>query len=295
MFRLACALVGSACLLGTVTVAREQDRPGAPVPGLLAAAGAYLDRFAHDISAVVIEEDYTQEVRERGSVTTRHLQSDLMVVGDVEDGLIQLRDVFEVDGKPVRDRDNRLARLLGGRTRDLLTQGRRIAAESARYNINPGIVAVNRTLNLPMAALGFLRTVNQRRSRFELAGARTIDGRTGQIVHFVETGVPRLIGSHAGAPAEGAFAIDPATGAVLASDLIVVDGGGGSFVRASFHVVYTPDPATAFWVPASMTEAYDVRNGQNLPVASITGRAAYSNVRRFNVAVEEKAREPDQQ
>ena len=58
---------------------------------------------------------------------------------------IPFRDVLEVDGREVGDREARLTRLFLQPAPDALTRAREIAAESARYNIG----RVVRTVNLP--------------------------------------------------------------------------------------------------------------------------------------------------
>ena len=65
------------------------------------------------------------------------------------------RDVFEVDHIPIRDREQRLAKLFLGNKTDSETQerARAIADESARYNLG----AVQRTINNPVFALMFLQ------------------------------------------------------------------------------------------------------------------------------------------
>jgi hypothetical protein len=82
----------------------------------------------------------------------RELKSDLLLVklGD-ENFWMQFRDVFEVDRKPVRDRDQRLAKLFIEAKADARTQADSIQQESARYNLGP----LMRTINVPIMALLF--------------------------------------------------------------------------------------------------------------------------------------------
>jgi hypothetical protein len=251
-------------------------------------AGAYLERFSQEISGVVMEEDYVQQLRLR-MVTSRHLRSDFMVVADTDQGLVELRDVFEVDGKPVRDRDDRLARLFGGRQRNVMDQARRITAESSRFNLNGEGVDISRTLNLPMAALVFLRTNNLSRSVFRFDGQTTVHDRRVRVVRFRETAMPRLIGSYTNYPAEGTFWIDPETGLVAATELLFTSGRGNAQVAASFHVTYAPSAGSTSWLPKQMDEHYDVR-GPGITGATLDSVAKYSNVRHFNVSVEEQSR-----
>ena len=75
---------------------------------------------------------------------------------------VQFRDVFEVDGQPVRDREERLARLFLSRDVTTAKQVEEIRSESARYNIG----RTGRTMNVPVLPLSVLAPGSQRRFRF---------------------------------------------------------------------------------------------------------------------------------
>jgi VWFA-related protein len=147
----------------------------APVPPALLAnsvlrtAASYLQQYEHDVSALVAEEDYVQRLpNDRQS---RRLRSDMLIILDQVAGWVGFRDVFEVDGKPVHDRDERLAKLFLKPNANSFAQARRIVEESSRFNLNPAIGGVNRTINQPLLALKFLRAANQARSTFAIDNA----------------------------------------------------------------------------------------------------------------------------
>src|SRR3954471_8415730 len=99
----------------------------------------YVVRYRQDVSGVVAEERYVQDAdrSDRPFVTHRELKSDLLLVrteGGPE-AYVQFRDVFEVDGDPVRDRTNRLAALFTNPRDDAKKKAAAIMNESARYNI----------------------------------------------------------------------------------------------------------------------------------------------------------------
>src|SRR4051812_32033914 len=87
---------------------------------VLQRAGAYATRVREQLSGVVAEETYIQNLRwaigvevtldGKGAtpVTRRTLRSDLLMVR-ADDRHVEFRDVFEVDGNTVRDRQNWLA------------------------------------------------------------------------------------------------------------------------------------------------------------------------------------------
>ena len=98
-----------------------------------------------------------------------NLTSDLALVhaaGSAE--WVQFRNVFEVDGSPIRDRTERLTSLFVTPSGDTAAQVARINAESARYNLGD----VDRNLNTPFFALQVLRSDQQPRFRFRLTSKR---------------------------------------------------------------------------------------------------------------------------
>src|SRR3954449_11755606 len=140
-------------------------------------AGDYVTAYERTFVGVVAEESYRQEIRGAGRTDQRgfavegrserrDLKSDVLLVrAPAGDRWIQFRDVFEVDGKAVRDRDERLTKLFLQPSADRLRQEEDIAAASARYNIG----AVNRTVNLPVLALDVLDPRNRAWFTFHLA------------------------------------------------------------------------------------------------------------------------------
>src|SRR3954471_3608534 len=117
--------------------AAAEDRP--PLQTLLARVSDYVVRYQKEISGVVMEERYVQDSdkSDRPFVTHRELKSDLLLVrteGGTE-AYVQFRDVFDVDGDPVRDRTNRLAALFTNPRDDAKKKAAAIMNESARYNI----------------------------------------------------------------------------------------------------------------------------------------------------------------
>ena len=85
------------------------------------------------------------------------------------DAWMAFRDVFDVDGKPVRDRGERLAQLFLNRSMSTDRQIRKILDESARYNIGD----IQRNVNTPVYPLLFLETANQFRFKFKQTKERT--------------------------------------------------------------------------------------------------------------------------
>ncbi len=251
---------------------------------LLAAAGRYLDGFAQAVDGLVIAEDYVQQSHLQ-VVMARHLKSDLTVTNDPTLGLVEFRDVFDVDGKPVRDRENRVIDLFTHPNPNAMAQARRIVAEGARFNLES--TAVQRTLNLPMAALAFLRTPNQSRSVFDNKGSDSVHGRHATVLRFREKVRPRLIGSKDDAPADGLFWLDPDTGEVLQSELDLDSHIATTGVKASIVVTYHDVESLKLWLPEEMTETYTITNTLGQQIGTLSGHASYSDFRKFEISTEQ--------
>ena len=138
---------------------------------VLARAADYVTEFRRQLSGMVAEERYEQRARKpsadyRRSLYDeqhRELRSDFLLVRRAgEERHFEFRDVFEVDGRPVRDREERLTRLFLDESASAARQIWQIASESARYNIG----FVTRTLNTPTLALLLLLSEYQPRVVF---------------------------------------------------------------------------------------------------------------------------------
>jgi hypothetical protein len=277
--RLIAPVMLSALMLGSVSASSHQS--AAPtLESLLRDAAAYLEQYGRDVASVIAQEEYEQRVDVDGRMSRRTLVAEFLVLSD-QTGWVEFRDVFQVDGQRVRDRDERLVRLFADAGADARAQGRRIADESARFNLNAQNWRIPRTLNVPMTALRYLRREHQSRSAFQL-------GRVSKSVATVrfkekET-LPPLIGSNQSARAQGTFWIEVATGRVVKTDLTIK----GDSLTANFIVDYADQPSLRLWLPSMMNEAYIIRatglegpDGPRIPYVS--GHATYTNYRQFTV------------
>src|SRR3954462_9104403 len=187
---IACSVV----CMAAATLSASQSAPAAPLDVLLPRMFAYVEQFLRDFGGMVSEEQYIQSVRQaagfsRGD-TRRELKSDFLLVNVPGQGWTPFRDVFEADGRQIRDRQDRLTSLfLTGTTPGALDQARRIMDEGARYNIGGG----TRNINVPTLALMYLGPDTRSGVRFSEGKAdRPAEGR---IIEFVEVQRPTLIGT----------------------------------------------------------------------------------------------------
>ncbi len=282
-------------IAGVVVAFWAGARPSGQAPALkdvLKLSAAYVERFQQQLSQIVSEETYAQTVVNTSRLTnsmlllpSRTLRSDLILVRSAEENrFVELRDVFEVDGKPVRDRQARLERLLGANSTAAGSQIAAIIQESARYNVG----TIQRNVNTPLLALMFLQDNYQDRFTFKHVTKETPVFKESGDREFNEAPVFRVstemwtieyqerkngtvirTPSGGNLPARGRFWIDPSTGAVLISEMIV-DGAG---VIATVTVSYQSEPLMGFLVPIEMRESY-LRYGER-----ITGHAVYGKFR----------------
>jgi hypothetical protein len=277
----------------TAAAAGAQTADVVTLNQLLQRAGVYVLDFEARFSSVVTEEHYIQESTDarnnlpssrtaplttggtQPNIRRRELKSDFLLVKlPTFDQWLPFRDVFEVDKRSVRDREDRLSKLFLRPTGSTLEQARQIMEESARYNIGN----VQRTINLPVFALAVLRPVSQPRVRFSKAKLDPTIGPDVYVVEYREHTSPALIRGPRGREmfCHGRFWIEAPTGRVLKSELIVDDPA----VRASVTTRYKVDQAYGLAVPVDMKEDYGLPNG-----ARVTGVATYGNFRRFDVQV----------
>lgn len=270
-----------------------------PVEVILDRAAAYLESYGEAVSGVVGEENYLQRLAsgfvQRGARDDRErrLVSDIAFMSDPVEGWIEFRDVQFVNGQAI-NQQQRVIELLSDPHPNAVLQARRLVELGSRHNLNlftgRETAVVDRTINLPMSALLFLKRAHQARSTFTLGRAQRIDGVNTVVVQFEEHATPRIIGSDGDRPATGQFWIEPETGTVLQSELKLSTGARSNQTRATVRVRYARNARLNLTLPSWMDEEYEaLANGERLTLAC---RATYTSYRRFGVAVEETFTEP---
>jgi VWFA-related protein len=249
------------------------------VQRLLARAADYVSGYQREYSMLVVEEHYVQRTR----TEQQTLRSDLLLVRPPGlDAWVSFRDVFEVNGRPVRDREDRLKRLFLDGSPEAQAQLAAIKEESARLNIG----LVERNINVPLYALKFLEAANLARCQFALSGTKDVSGVAATRVAFREVAKPTLVrrDNAQDLAATGWFLIDPSCGAIVGTMLQLVFPNNGAVIE--FNTRYERDASLGLWVPAEMTEAYSVRGTTTERNVVLDARAEYSRFRRFQVTSE---------
>jgi hypothetical protein len=291
-------------ILLLVTAPRYLAAQEPSLENVLGRAAEYVADFQRQLSGIVAEETYLQEVkpsaysRSNAVLPQRTLKSDFLLVRpEGMDHYVEFRDVFDVDGRPVRDREERLTKLFLDKSVSSASQMQSIITESARYNVGN----VHRTMNTPMLPLTFLLNSRQWRFQFKRTPNRKPDialpdsddpgpptfrvSTTMWVIEFREkerrTVIRRPDGSDF--PAKGRFWIDPASGAVLMTELVM----SATDMLATVNVSYQSEPLLGFRVPVEMRERYETRGDR------VQGTATYGRFRQFQVTTGEVIESPD--
>jgi hypothetical protein len=277
-----------ATAIATVFPAAVTARTSAPIEDLLNRASAYVEGFVREFSTVVAEERYVQDSHPMADVdllsggpsqrSADHveLRSDYLFVSTgTASAWLTFRDVYSVNGRPVRDREERLARLFVNPAADALDEAGRISSEGYRYNVG----SKQRTIANPLLTLGFLQPEYRERFEYRLAGVDTSLGSDVWIVKFKERVRPTLLrtSDNRNVVSMGGFWIDGASGRVLQTEL---ETSTSDRVMTTF----TYDERLQMDVPSEMR---DIAWSNRSPV---TGTATYTNFRRFGVSTDEKFR-----
>ena len=254
--------------------------PLPPLDELLQKTGAYVTSYLDEASNIVAEEDYRQSGSSGGARATRRLRSDIALIIDDQIGWVAFRDVFEVDGSRVRDREDRLAKLFVDSQADAMARARQVVADSARFNLSLPGINVERTINMPVTAMRFVQSHNQPRSEFRVQ-AVSAQGQQLARIRFTERSRPRLVTTPDHEAATGFVLVQPDTGVIVETELAIATGN----LQATFRTRFGPQAPFRSWLPKSMEETYLAGGPQPLQ-RRIEAHAVYTNFRSFSVSVD---------
>ncbi len=289
-----------------VPAAGQKLPPPANVEELVQRATQWVMSYAEQLSLVIGTEHYAQYMGDQGFVRAyrRELVGEFVLVR-VKDDWLGFRDIYQVDGKPVGDRQDRLRKLFLDTPDAAVVQARQINNESARHNLG----AMQRNFNVPTMALFFLQPTHVTRFKFRKDGEDTIDGHRVWKVKYEETRKPTIIRTSSGKdmPLTGSFWLDASGGQVLKTHMEMSseatltgqkqatpwDTDGGTVVRrvrssASITVTYKEEPTLGMLVPDKMLETYEGPSVNaftgNEEVNKINCSATYSDFKRFETS-----------
>jgi hypothetical protein len=287
---LTCTMV---CSLGVVSSHGQiGTQPGSGFHTVLSSAMRYVMNYEQQFALLVAEEQYAQELqrppnpgdnlsqrnpgggmRAGGPMNVQSFRSYFLLVqlGMDGEGWMPFRDTFEVKGKKIRDRDDRLLKMFLGSDRDNFEKAARLNEASTKNHL--GNVA--RTINIPTLGMMLLHPRVNERFEFTDGGEETLAGRVLRKALYREAARPTLIKTTRGRDLAltGAIWIDPFSGAVVKTEMNAADPA----VRCQVTVTFRRDEALEMWVPEKMEEYYKAA----LAVDDILATATYSNVRKY--------------
>jgi hypothetical protein len=244
---------------------------------VVAKLGLSIRAFVGNLSSVVAEEDYYQEVS--SPPRKRTLKSDFLLVRypGTDRLWLSFRDVREVDGRPVGEgRDERLSALFLQPFEDATRRAREISLASDRYDI-----ARVAPLDDPLLALTLLQVTYQKRFRFAVRGIDRNAGPTVRLLEFQEVQRPSIVRLGINdVMTRGLVWIDESSGRIVKTEL---RAGSGTFpIRVV--TVFAFDESVGADVPSEMQGWYPG------PDHNVTTTVKYKRYRRFQVHTVETIR-----
>lgn len=254
--------------------------PTPPLDVLLTRAGAGAAALEEELAVVTATEEHDQRYVAGRDEMRRRIVSDVVWV-PTGDAMVWafFRDVVSVDGAPVADRPHRLEGLFaGGDSADARRRAAAMQEEGARFNLG-----TRRTVDAPNLGLAVLHPRNRARFRFERGKREVRYGIDTVPAAFRETASPTLTRTSAGrdVPARGRLWIEPATGALVASELRLDVPG----LRTEIAVRFGRDERLQAWLPVEMTQVYGEKSSFKR-TERVEATARYSGFRRAGTEVE---------
>jgi hypothetical protein len=284
--------IALAASLGVAANGQVGNQPGSGFHTVLSSGMRYVMNYEQQFALLVSEEHYVQELqrppnpgdnlsrtnpgggmRAGGALSIQTIKSDFLLVqlGMDGEGWMPFRDAFEVKGKKLRNRDERLLKLFLGSDKDAFEKATRFNEASVKHHL--GNVA--RTINIPTLGMMLLHPRVNERFEFTDGGEEAITGRVLRKAIYREAARPTLIKTTRGRDLAltGTIWIDPFTGAVVKSEMNAADPA----VRCQVVVTFRRDEALEMWVPDKMEEYYKAA----LAVDDILATATYTNTRKY--------------
>jgi len=268
------------------------NQPGSGFHTVLSSAMRYVMNYEQQFALLVSEEHYLQELqrppnpgdnlsrtnpgggmRAGGAMNTQNIKSDFVLVqlGMDGEGWLPFRDTFEVKGKKLRNREERLLKLFLDNDKSAFEKAARLNEASTKHHL--GNVA--RTINIPTLGMMLLHPRVNERFEFTDGGEETIGGRVLRKALYREMARPTLIKTTRARDLAltGTIWIDPFTGTVVKTEMNAADPA----VRCQVTVTFRRDDGLEMWVPDKMEEYYKAA----LAVDDILATATYTNVRKY--------------
>jgi hypothetical protein len=265
----------AACVVAAVVLAQDDVSRGA----LVDRATAYVTGYQQQLTAVVADEEYTQEIlaqlpADPDGPRLRRLRSEVFFVFEPKDGLwMAIRDTMLVDGRPVGDQPSARQAF---ETLPLSEVGRRFAVMNSSWNLG----RITRNFNEPTLALLVFDERHVERFRFDRRAVSRTGNELLATVEFRERERPTLIRDLSLRPvySRGDIVMDSSGRIRQTTFRASVDD-----VRVELTTEYAPNETLGMWVPAVFRERYERGRDGAREHERIACEARYSNYRRFQV------------
>jgi hypothetical protein len=268
------------------------SQPGSGFHTVLSSAMRYVMNYEQQFALLVSEEHYLQELqrppnpgdnlsrsnpgggmRAGGAMNIQNIKSDFVLVqlGMDGEGWLPFRDAFEVRGKKLRNREERLLKLFLDNDKSAFEKAARLNEASNKHHLGN----VTRTINIPTLGMMLLHPRVNERFEFTDGGEETLGGRVLRKALYREMARPTLIKTTRARDLAltGTIWIDPFTGTVVKTEMNAADPA----VRCQVTVTFRRDDGLEMWVPDKMEEYYKAA----LAVDDILATATYTNVRKY--------------
>jgi hypothetical protein len=250
-------------------------------------ASRWVEQFERDFIAVVADEQYDQFASDGAGTDRSHrqIQSELLFLRpETGENWAAVRNVLSYadDGEApvaVPNSRERLTRALAAGRANGRTALRRLADESARFNIGD----MARNFNTPTFALQFLDNAHRDRFRFRLEGAEQLLGDEVWRLSYKEREHPTIVQANfSDTELAGSIWTRASDGAVVRTHVQLTAKARGDLrgLDTIITVDYTRDEKLDRVVPARMQEDYVEHDGDR----RVSGTAVYSNYRVFETS-----------
>lgn len=276
----------------TGPTARAYGRPTQGDPSasaVLANARAYLEKYKEELTFLIADEQYVQEIRYQSPVDRKMPQSRTMkseiyfIFLPSSRDWMAIRDVQRVDGETVTDKPN-VPNMLA--TIPAAEVEASLKAYNARYNIGRTI----RNFNEPTLSLLVLQPQRASNVTFEMKGIADSQGLQVATLAFREVGPETVLRDLSLKPvlSGGEILVEVGTGRIRRAQLKANLGS----VKVEFTTTYVQDATLHELVPAVFREQYEDglyhANPLNqieteAPYEQIVCEAKYTHFRRFEV------------
>ena len=217
-------------------------------------AAEYVAAYRVKVSGASLEERLLlTELDPARRQAPQRIDSDVVLL-NITDRLLSLRDLFAIDTRALRPREPRIVTRLAPPTQ----AGWQAAQEFSRENANYLLANVVLWFSDPVIALRFIEAEHQPRMTYTLDGRKRINGVQVSGIRFqerLEKDTIYLLDTPGNPRASGRIWIDPATGAIHQTELWIESKTD----TARIQVVYAPDTALGMLLPREATATFDAR------------------------------------